>query len=144
VPTVNGQVVALAHYAAKAVLEQALAPAGLSYLQSLALNFTAAQGGSTTRASIAERLQDGLKIDEAAALAPVTELLEAGLLEAVDGTVVRLTEPGRARQDETSRYGAAIGARVYAGFTPDELATAGRVLAIATARANAELAAQPS
>ncbi|MGW0394520.1 MarR family transcriptional regulator [Streptomyces sp. NPDC003042] len=143
-PSVNGQVVALAHYATKAVLEQALAPVGLTYLQSLSLNFTSAQGGSATRGSIAGRLREALKIEEAAALAPVAELLEAGLLEATDGSVVRLTEQGRSLQEETSGYGAAIAARVYAGFTPEELATAGRVLSVVTARANAELAGEQS
>ncbi|MEU3186957.1 hypothetical protein ABZ707_22575 [Streptomyces sp. NPDC006923] len=71
-----------------------------------------------------------------------SELLAAGLLEAPGGSVVRLTERGWALQEETGGYGAAIAARVYAGFTPEGLATAGRVLSVATARANAELAGE--
>ncbi|MDT9688214.1 MarR family transcriptional regulator [Streptomyces sp. P9(2023)] len=141
-PSVNGQVVGLAHYATKAVMERAIAPLGLTHLQSLSLNFVAAQGGSAARGSIAGRLRENLKIEEAAALAPVTELLAAGLLEAADGSDVRLTDRGRALQEQASGYGAAIAARVYAGFTPEELATAGRVLSIVTARANAELAGE--
>ena len=84
------------------------------------------------------------KIGETAAPAPVAELLKAGLFEAADGSIVRLTEQGRAWQEKTSGYGAAIAARVHAGSTPEEPATAGRVLSVVTARANAQVAGQQS
>ncbi|MFI6942537.1 MarR family transcriptional regulator [Streptomyces sp. NPDC050418] len=140
-PAVNGQTVALAHYATKAVLEKALAPTGLTYLQSLTLNFAAAQGGSVTRTQITDRLQEAFKIDHEAALTPVTELLTAGLLapDATDPSTVHLTPRGASLQQETSPLGPTIAARLYEGFTPEELATAGRVLATVTSRANAEL-----
>jgi DNA-binding MarR family transcriptional regulator len=52
---------------------------------------------------------------------------------------VTVTEAGREVYEMTTREAAGISARLYAGISVEELAVAGRVLALVTERANAEL-----
>ncbi|MGO4749592.1 MarR family transcriptional regulator, partial [Streptomyces sp. 2MCAF27] len=52
---------------------------------------------------------------------------------------VRLTAAGRELHESTSAETAEISARLYAGIPAEDLAVAGRVLALVTERANAEL-----
>ena len=79
-----------------------------------------------------------LKIDNATALATIARLTASTLLAGADGPIT-LTDPGRARYDEIRGALDAVTARLYGDLPADDLATAGRVLATVTTRANAEL-----
>ena len=68
----------------------------------------------------------------------ISKLAAAGLV--LDETRVGLSEAGEARYYEIRADLADVTARLFGDFPPEDLATAGRVLAIVTARANAELA----
>ncbi|WP_354641891.1 MarR family winged helix-turn-helix transcriptional regulator [Kitasatospora camelliae] len=142
-PAVNGQVVGLAHYASRAVLERRLTPSGTTFNQSLALNALARAGGSADRAQLLGRLAGSLKLPLAELEAVLDELLAAGRLAELPGEPGRLglTSEGRALQQEISGFGAEIAARLYAGIPAEDLAAAARVLALVTERADAELSA---
>jgi hypothetical protein len=73
----------------------------------------------------------------------VASLAASDLLESLPGddSRLRLTDQGRARNDEIRSAIAVITERLYGDIPAADLATAGRVLSLVTARANAELAA---
>jgi DNA-binding GntR family transcriptional regulator len=83
-----------------------------------------------------------LKIDDSAVRATIAELTASKLLEARpgDGARFALTEAGQARYRQIRTALDGITARLYGDLPAEDLATAGRVLAIVTARADAELA----
>jgi DNA-binding MarR family transcriptional regulator len=139
-PSVNGQVVALAHYASRAALEAALARTGTTFNQSVALRSVADNGGTVERARVEGRLTGALKIAESAAAETVDELIERKMLETPAAGQVSFTDSGRELFEGISASGSEIAARVYAGIPAEDLAVAGRVLALVTERANAELA----
>ncbi|MEU7918372.1 MarR family winged helix-turn-helix transcriptional regulator [Micromonospora zamorensis] len=139
VPTLNGQVIGQAHYATRALLEQAVAPLGLSFGQVLALNVLAA--GPVERAQLVHRVTSTLKIDESAVREVTDALVDADLAQ-VDGPAphIRLTDTGHATQARVADAVAGITARLYGDIPADELAAAARVLTLVTQRANDELA----
>lgn len=140
-PTLNGQVIGQAHYATRAVLERELAPAGVSFQQSLALNALAAEGGVAARADLVDRMTGALKVEEAPVRATLDELTAAGLLRELPagGSGLALTDAGRALQRRLADTVAAITARLYAGIPAEDMAVAGRVLTLVKQRADAEL-----
>ncbi|MCX5212004.1 hypothetical protein OG689_22435 [Kitasatospora sp. NBC_00240] len=141
-PSLNGQVIGLAHYATRALLERELARTGTTFVESLALNATADGGGSADCDQLVARLTTGLKIDDDSAWAALAGLTETGLLEEqpAEPSRLRLTAAGQERQHRIRAAAGGITARLYGDFTTEELAVAGRVVATVTARANAELA----
>jgi DNA-binding MarR family transcriptional regulator len=136
--TLNGQILGAAENATRAVLDRLLAGTGTTFHQWVALNGTAQSGGAVDLDQLVARMVDGLKIDRAAVLATVAELSDAGLLTA-DGTRVTLTEAGQTRYHGIRGAVDDVTARLYGDLPEDDLATAGRVLTLITARANAEL-----
>jgi DNA-binding MarR family transcriptional regulator len=140
-PLVDPRVIALAHYAARAILERVLARHGMTFQQSVALRLAAVADGPTERAHLVDGVVGSLKIDAADAHGVLDELLAAGLLAPDGASRVRLTDAGRERFDTTSAETAPISARIYADIPTEDLAVAGRVLTLITERADAELAA---
>lgn len=140
VPPVNGQVIGLAHYASRAALERVLARSGTTFEQSVALRAVSDNGGTAERARVVGRLTGALKIEEPAAMRTVEELTALKLLEEPAPGQVSLTDGGRELFASIRTAGDEIAARVYAGIPAEDLATAGRVLALVTERAEAELA----
>ncbi|MFE9773657.1 MarR family winged helix-turn-helix transcriptional regulator [Streptomyces sp. NPDC005931] len=141
-PTVNGRVVALAHYAARALLERVLTRHGVTFEQSVTLRAVVAAGGSIDRDELVGDVTGSLKVDASAVRRVVEELTAGKLLEEdpAQASRTRLTEAGREVYESTTAEGADISARLYAGIPAEDLAVAGRVLALVTDRANAELA----
>jgi hypothetical protein len=141
-PTVNGQVIGQAHYATRAVLEGLLARTGTTFHQSVALNATADSGAAVDRTQLITRMTGTLKIAEPVALATIAELTVSELMETLPGddTRLRLTDAGQTLNREIRTAVGELTARLYADLAADDLATAGRVLTLVTARANAELA----
>ncbi|MER7571422.1 MarR family transcriptional regulator [Streptomyces sp. NPDC126514] len=140
-PRLDPRVIALAHYAARAVLERVLHRHGTTFQQSVTLRLAALADGPTEREHLVDGIVGSLKIDAADAHGVLDELLAAGLLAPDGPSRVRITDAGRERFDTTSAETAPISARIYAGIPEEDLAVAGRVLTLITERANAELAA---
>ncbi|MFB7513351.1 MarR family transcriptional regulator [Streptomyces sp. NPDC056144] len=139
-PAADPRNLALAHYAARAVLERVLARHGFTFQQQVALRAAIAAEAPLTRDELVAQVHGSLKADPSEIGATLDELLAEGLLVA-DGERLRPTEPGRERFAAAGAEGAPISARVWGGIPAEDLAAAGRVLALVTERANAELAA---
>lgn len=137
---VNGQVIGMAHYASRAVLEKLLARTGTTFHQSVALNAVAGQDGTVERDWLIDRLTGTLKIAESAAREVVDGLAELKLLAEPAAGQLTLTDSGQQLFDRTQPGIREFAARLYADIPAEDLATTGRVLALVTERANAELA----
>ncbi|MFE2647948.1 MarR family transcriptional regulator [Streptomyces nigra] len=141
-PRLDPRVIALAHYASRALLEQVVARHGATFQQSVTLRAAAAAGGGPVeRDRLVGEVVGSLKCEPAEARSVVDGLVSAGLLAADGPTAVRVTDAGRELQAATSAETAPITARVYADLPEEDLAVAGRVLTLITERANRELAA---
>ncbi|MBC2902289.1 winged helix DNA-binding protein [Streptomyces cupreus] len=140
-PLVDPRVIALAHYAGRALLEKVLDRHGATFQQSVTLRLVAIADGPVERDHLVDGVVGALKIDAAEAHTVVDELINAELLSSQEPSQVRITDAGRKLYDRTSAETAPISARIYAGIPTEDLAAAGRVLTLITERANAELAA---
>ncbi|WP_149823848.1 MarR family transcriptional regulator [Streptomyces tailanensis] len=142
-PTVNGRVIALAHYAGRAVLESVLAGHGATFQQSVTLRVVAVADEPVDRDLLLDQVVDSLKVARADIRAVVEELLSAKLVEPdpAQPSRLRITAAGRELHTRATAETAPVSARIYAGIPAEDLAVAGRVLALVTERANAELAA---
>jgi DNA-binding MarR family transcriptional regulator len=138
-PTVNGRVIALAHNAGRALLEGVLTRHGATFHQSVTLRALAVAGGPIGRDGLVADITGSLKTDESVVRGVIEELTAAKLLEEdpAQPSRIRLTDAGRELHETTT---AETAARLYAGIPAEDLAIAGRVLALVTRRANAELA----
>ncbi|WP_069767977.1 winged helix DNA-binding protein [Streptomyces sp. LUP30] len=141
-PTVDGRIIALAHYAGRSLLEGVLTRHGLTFPQSVVLRAVVLAGESTGRDQLVADVTGSLKTDASLVCEVIGELTEARLLEEdpVQASRMRLTDVGRRLCESTTAETAEISARLYAGVPAGELAVAGRVLSLVTERANAELA----
>ena len=139
-PQLNPQIVGQAENAHLPVLKRILAQTGTTKNQWVALTLTTAAGGAIDRNQLIGRLTDALKIDNAAAVAAISELTTTQLLEDGEESGVELTDSGQARYREIRSAVDEVIGRVYRDIPADDLATAGRVLTLITARLNAETA----
>ncbi|MFF3501004.1 MarR family winged helix-turn-helix transcriptional regulator [Streptomyces sp. NPDC003247] len=139
-PPADSRAVALAHYAARAVLERALARHGTTFPQQIALSYAVAAENPLTANALVDQVTRSLKSDPAEVLVTIGELRERGLLSA-DGPLVRPTEAGRELIATVTAETSEATARIWAGIPAEDLAAAGRVLAQVAERADAELAA---
>ncbi|MFF5475906.1 MarR family transcriptional regulator [Streptomyces sp. NPDC012935] len=140
-PLLDPRVIALAHYASRALLERVLARHGATFQQSVTLRLVNVADGPLERDHLVDGVVGALKIDAAQAHSVVDELIAAQLLVPQEPSQVRITDAGRELYERTSAETAPISARVYADIPTEDLAAAGRVLTLITERANAELAA---
>ncbi|MGW2570991.1 MarR family winged helix-turn-helix transcriptional regulator [Streptomyces sp. NPDC001537] len=138
-PPADPRVIALAHYAGRAVLEHVLARHGGTFQQQITLRPLVAEG-PLEREALVGQVAGALKVDAAEVQGVIAELIAKGLVTA-EATGVRATDAGREFHAEVSSETAVISARIYAGIPAEDLAAAGRVLALVAERANAELAA---
>ncbi|GGV27668.1 hypothetical protein GCM10010260_80190 [Streptomyces filipinensis] len=136
----DARALGLAHYAARGVLEHVLARHGTTFQQQIALRAAIAAGTPQTPDDLVTQVQASLKADPADIRATVAELLVKRLLTA-DGAHLRPTAAGRELIAAISAETAPLTARVWGGIPAADLAAAGRVLALVTERADAELAA---
>ena len=136
----NPQVIGQAETALGALLGPILTEAGCTFQQWVILVLITAGGPAVGRAQLVARVIDARKFAAADVEAAIAKLTADGLLSSGPGTV-GLTGAG---QDLHRRVRARIN-EVTSGlfdFPAEDLATAGRVLAIITDRANAFLASQ--
>jgi DNA-binding MarR family transcriptional regulator len=137
-PVLSTQVIGQAESALGAILSPLLARAGTTFDQWLVLTVTAASGSAVDRDQLIARIATARKIDARQVETALAELAGAGLV--LDQPRIILTEAGQARYDGIRAALDDVTARLFGDFPPEDLATAGRVLSIITARANAELA----
>ncbi|MBX7551211.1 MarR family transcriptional regulator [Streptomyces sp. tea 10] len=139
-PVADARALALAHYAARSVLEHVLARYGATFQQQVALRAAITTETPQTSDDLITQVQGSLKADPADIRATLDELLAKQLLVA-DGAHLRPTDAGRELLAATGAETAPISARIWGGIPAEDLTAAGRVLALVTERANAELAA---
>jgi DNA-binding MarR family transcriptional regulator len=135
-PTLSTQVIGQAESALGALLDPLLSRSGTTFNQWLVLTVTAAAGGDIDRGQLTARISGARKIDGAQVEAAIAELDAEGLVRGTGRVIV--TSAGQARFTEIRGALEEITSRLF-DFPAEDLATAGRVLAIVTARANAEL-----
>ncbi|MEV4428969.1 MarR family transcriptional regulator [Streptomyces sp. NPDC049602] len=140
-PTTNGRVIALAHYAARALLEGVLTRHGATFEQSVTLRAVVSAGDSVERDALVTDVIGSLKTGESTVLGVIDGLTAAKLLEQdpAQASRLRLTPAGRELYESTAAETAEISARLYADIPAEDLAVAGRVLTLITQRANTEL-----
>ena len=138
----NPRVIALAHYAGRALLEGVTDRHGATFHQSVTLRAVVAAGGSIGRDALVADVSGSLKTDESVVRGVVAELTAAKLLEEDRAQLpgIRLTDAGRELYESAAAESAQISARLYADIPAGDLVIAGRVLTLITERANAELA----
>ncbi|MBL1083736.1 MarR family transcriptional regulator [Streptomyces actinomycinicus] len=139
-PLADARVLGLAHYAARGVLERVLARHGATFQQQIALRAAVTADAPQTADDLVTQVRGSLKADPADIRATLDELLAQQLL-VVDGAHLRATDAGRELLAVIGAETAPITARVWGGIPAEDLAAAGRVLALVTQRADAELAA---
>ncbi|MFF5896653.1 MarR family transcriptional regulator [Streptomyces argenteolus] len=139
-PAADARTLGLAHYAARGVQEHVLARHGATFQQQITLRAAVTADAPMTADALVAQVKEYLKADPAGIRVTLDELL-AGQLLVADGTHLRPTEAGRALIAAVGAETAPLSARIWAGIPADDLAAAGRVLALVTERANAELAA---
>lgn len=138
-PAADARILGLAHYAARGVLEHVLARYGLTFQQQTALRAAITADSPQTPDDLVAQVHGSLKADPADIRTTLDELLAKRLLVA-DGAHLRPTDAGRELMAAVGTETAPVTARVWGGIPADDLAAAGRVLALVTERANAELA----
>ncbi|MFE1268577.1 MarR family transcriptional regulator [Streptomyces sp. NPDC058757] len=136
----DARMLGLAHYAARGVLEHVLARHGVTFVQQLALRTAATAGEPLTGDELVARIRAALKTSPAEARAALDALRAKDLLLA-DGPRLLPTDAGRALLATATAEIAPLSARVWGGIPADDLAAAGRVLALVAERADRELAA---
>jgi len=137
-PPLSTQVIGQAESALGALLDPLLSRTGTTFHQWLVLTVTAASGGDIDHDQLVARVSGARKIDGAEVEAAIAGLDAAGLAEGTSRVI--LTTAGLARFAEIRGALEEITARLF-DFPAEDLATAGRVLAVLTERANAQLAA---
>ncbi|MEU2577341.1 MarR family transcriptional regulator [Streptomyces anulatus] len=138
-PVANARDLALAHYAARGVLETVLTRHGATFQQQVALRAAVTSDTPKTPEDLLTQVQESLKADPADIRATFDELRAKRLLVA-DGVHLRPTNAGRELLAAVGAETAPVSARIWGGIPAEDLAAAGRVLALVTERANAELA----
>jgi hypothetical protein len=143
-PSFSTQVIGQAEKTLNAILNRELAGTGLTEPQWVTLTLTAASGGTLDRDQLAGRVAGALKVGEPDAAALVTALAAARLLQGGDGggRPAQLTDAGQQLFGRIRAGITEITQRLWGDLPAEDLATAGRVLSIVTARASAELAGQ--
>ncbi|MFJ9115187.1 MarR family transcriptional regulator [Streptomyces sp. NPDC102394] len=140
-PVADARSLGLAHYAARAALESVLSRHGLTFQQHITLRSVVVAGAPVERDALVAQVTGSLKVETAAARDVVGELLGKGLLTA-EATHVRAADAGRALYAEVAAEAGELSARIWSGIPAEDLAATGRVLALVTERADAELAAK--
>ncbi|MER7716258.1 MarR family transcriptional regulator [Streptomyces flaveolus] len=139
-PVADSRALGLAHYAARGVLEHVLARHGVTFQQQIALRAAVTADTPQTADDLVAQVRGTLKADPVAVRATLDELLAEQLLVA-DGAHLRPSDAGRELLAAVGAETAPLTARIWGGIPAEDLAAAGRVLALVTERADAELTA---
>ena len=142
-PTLSPRVIGQAEKTMNAILDRQLAGTGLTEPQWVILTLAVTGGGAAEPDAFTRRVADALKISETEARARVGDMVTTRQLQ-ITGERPAVTATGAARQlyDRISTTNTEIVQRLWGDLPAGDLTTTGRVLAIITERANAELAAR--
>jgi len=138
-PVLTSRDIGITENALRALLLKNLSGTGLGYHTWVALQAVAKAQAPLTRPDLVHLLEDGLKIDEAAANAAIDELRTAGMVT-LDGDRLSATTDGAALFERVNAQTRQLSQQIYAGLPAEDLVVAHRVLATLAARANAVLA----
>jgi DNA-binding MarR family transcriptional regulator len=139
-PTADARTLALAHYAARGVLEHVLSRHGMTFQQQITLRAVVTAAAPLTPTELVTHVQGSLKADPADIRATIDALLAKKLI-VKEGAYLRPAEVGREVLAAAATDTVPFAARIWGGMPTEDLAAAGRVLALVAERANAELAA---
>lgn len=140
-PTFSPRVIGQAEKTLNAILGRQLAGTGLTEPQWVILTLAVTSGGTAGRDQFTRMVADALKVSETEARAHIADLVTAQQLQITGGApAVMVTGAARQLHSRISATIAEITQRLWGDLPAGDLATAGRVLAIITDRANAELA----
>ncbi|MFI8916418.1 MarR family transcriptional regulator [Streptomyces sp. NPDC053513] len=139
-PLADARILGLAHYAARGLLEHVLSRHGITFTQQIALRAAINADAPQTPHDLITQIHDSLKTDPADIHAVLDDLTARRLLT-LDGAHLRATDTARELLTAITADTAPVTARVWGDIPAEDLAAAGRVLALVTERANAELAA---
>jgi DNA-binding MarR family transcriptional regulator len=140
-PLLSTRLIGEAESALGALLAPLLAEAELTFLQWVALSLitaNAATGPGIGRDQLVDLIASARKVEKADASAAVSELERAAAL-VVAGGQVSLTDAGQTRYGQVRARVQEITERIF-DLPGEDLAVAGRVLAVITTRANDVLA----
>lgn len=141
-PAFGAQILGQTEKALNAILDRQLAGTGLTEPDWITLTLTAASGGTLGRDQLASQVAGALKVSPATAQARIAGLAAAQLLQAGgDQPQVTLTGAGQQLQARIRAAVTEITERMWGDLPAGDLLTAGRVLSLVLARANAELGA---
>jgi hypothetical protein len=138
-PTFSAPLLGQTEKALNAILDRLLDGTGLTEPQWVTM--AVASGEPVDLDQLIRRVAGALKVSDAEAHARISELTAAQFLHAPDGeeSPVVLTEAGQTLQGRIRADVTKITQRMWGDLPADDLDTAGRVLSIVVARANAEL-----
>jgi DNA-binding MarR family transcriptional regulator len=142
-PAFGAQILGQTEKALNAILDRQLAGTGLTEPDWITLTLTAASGGTLGRDQLASQVGGALKVSPAMAQARIDGLAAARLVQTGGGDEpqVTLTDAGQQLQARIRGAVTQITERMWGDLPAGDLVTAGRVLSVVLARANAELAA---
>jgi hypothetical protein len=142
-PTLTPRVIGQAEKTLNAILARLLAGTGLTEPGWVILTLAVTSGGTAGLEEFTRTVADALKISGTEAGARIGDLVTAQQLQITGGApAVAVTAAGRELHSRISTATAEIIQRLWGDLPAGDLATAGRLLAIITERANAELADQ--
>ena len=140
-PTFSTRVIGQAEKSLNAILGRELAGTGLTEPQWVILTLAVTGGGAADRDRFTSMVADALKISEAEAKARVADMVTAQQLNITgQGSAVTVTDTAQQLHSRIRAAITEITQQLWGDLPAEDLATAGRVLAIITERANAELA----
>ncbi len=140
-PVLSPRVIGQAEKTLNAILDRLLAGTGLTEPLWVTLTLTAASGGTLDRNQLAARVADAVAVSETEARARITKLTDAQFLEVsgAEGSPVQLTAAGQQVHGQISAATTQIARQLWEELPAEDLAIAGRVLSIITARATATI-----
>ena len=139
VPPLTGQDINLAARATRLVLIAALDTMDMTFEDWIVINLLGT-GQARDVATLSERLASGLGLDGRTFDQLLGNLVAMNVVERTDDAIALAIE-GERRWRQGQAIVAELVATLYAGFSPDDLATARRVLVEVTARAQAQVSA---
>jgi hypothetical protein len=140
-PTLSPRVIGQAEKTMNAILARHLAGTGLTEPQWVILTLAVTGGGTAGPDKFTRIVADALKISETVARTRVGDMVTAQQLQiAGEPPAVTATAAARQLHSRISAANTQIVQRLWGDLPAADLATAGRVLAVITERANAELA----
>jgi DNA-binding MarR family transcriptional regulator len=138
-PTLTTRTIGETESALNGLLVKVLGGSGLDELGWVAMRLVSLMPPPVTAAGLTTQLRDSKKVDEATALGVLADLEGRGLVQRI-GDHISTTPEGASIFENLSGEVGQLTAHMWDGLDSADLATAARVLATITRRANALLA----